>query len=112
MNWIALSNAQIELKKNYYINFTNNDQIAYFVIPTNLFLSLIEVFIYWEVITENLDADIISTIMFGITLFFYRSVELWNKLPDELVSCEKVEHFRLRLKKFDLNKYFVSKIYK
>ena len=44
--------------------------------------------------------------------FFYRSVELWNKLPDELVSCKKVEHFRLRLKKFDLNKYFVSKIYK
>ena len=44
--------------------------------------------------------------------YFYRSVEMWNKLPNELVLCEKVEQFRLKLKKFDLNKIFTSKIYK
>ena len=35
-----------------------------------------------------------------------------EQASDELVSCKKVKHFRLRLKKIDLNKYFVSKIYK
>ena len=64
------------------------------------------------IITENLDTDITSIIMFGIILFFYCSVELWNKLPNKLVSCKKIEHFRLRLKKFDFVKYNVSKIYK
>ena len=44
--------------------------------------------------------------------FFYRSVEMWNKLPNDLVSCKKVEKFRLKYKKFDLNKLFISKIYK
>ena len=44
--------------------------------------------------------------------FFYRSVEVWNKLPNELVSCKNVEQFRLKLKKFDLYKIFISKIYK
>ena len=44
--------------------------------------------------------------------FFYRSVEMWNKLPNELVSCEKFEQFRLKLKNFDLNKIIISKIYK
>lgn len=44
--------------------------------------------------------------------FFYRSVEIWNKLPNELVSCKKVEEFRFKLKKFDLNKVFLSKINK
>ena len=44
--------------------------------------------------------------------FFYRSVEMWNKLPNDLVSCKKVEQFRLKLKKIDLNKLFISKIYK
>ena len=44
--------------------------------------------------------------------FFYRSVKMWNELPNELVSCKNLEHFRLNLKKFDLNKIFSSKIYK
>ena len=44
--------------------------------------------------------------------FFYRSVKMWKKLPNELVSCKNLEHFRLKLKKFDLNKIFTSKIYK
>ena len=44
--------------------------------------------------------------------FFYRSVEMRNKLPNEFVSCEKVEKTRLKLKKINLNKIFISKIYK
>ena len=62
--------------------------------------------------TENLDTDITSIIMFGIILFFYYSVELWNKLLNEFFYCKKNEHFRLRLKKFDFNEYNVSKIFK
>ena len=34
---------------------------------------------------------------------FYRSVEIWKKIPNELVYCKKVKEFRLKLKKFDLN---------
>ena len=42
--------------------------------------------------------------------FFYLSKNSWNKLPNELVLCQNVEQFRHNLKKFDLNKVFVSKI--
>ena len=45
----------------------------------------------------------------GINIFFYRSVRIWNKLPNVLISCKKVEEFRSKLKKFDLNKMFGSK---
>ena len=48
----------------------------------------------------------------GVILFLYRSVEIWNKLPNKLVSCKKVEEFRLKLKIFDLNKTFIRKINK
>ena len=44
--------------------------------------------------------------------FFYRSVKMWNELPNELVSCKNFIHFRLKLKKIDLTKIFTSKIYK
>ena len=44
--------------------------------------------------------------------FFYRSVKMWNELPNELVSCKNLKHFRLKLKKFDLSKIFTSKTYK
>ena len=46
----------------------------------------------------------------GIILFFNRSVQIWNKLPNELVSCKKVVEFRLKLNFFYLDKMFVSKI--
>ena len=48
----------------------------------------------------------------GIIIFLYPSVEKWNKLPNELDSRKKVEEFCLKLKKYDLNKMFVSKINK
>ena len=44
----------------------------------------------------------------GIILF-YQSVKIWNKHPNEVVFCKKVKEFRLKLKKFDLNKMFLSK---
>ena len=28
---------------------------------------------------------------------------MWNRLPQEIVSCEGIKHFRLKLKRFDLN---------
>ena len=32
--------------------------------------------------------------------YFHRTLILWNKLPEEVVLFEKVENFRLKLKKF------------
>ena len=43
--------------------------------------------------------------------FFHRAKAMWNRLPQDIVSCEKVEHFRLKLKRFDLNTINTSKIY-
>ena len=37
---------------------------------------------------------------------------MWNELPNELVSCKNLIHFRLKLKKIDLTKIFTNKIYK
>ena len=42
--------------------------------------------------------------------FFYRSVEILNKLPDELVFCKKVEEFRLKFKEIILNKILLIKL--
>ena len=44
--------------------------------------------------------------------FFYRSVKMWNELPNELVSCKYLEYFRLKLEKFNLNEILTSKIQK
>ena len=35
---------------------------------------------------------------------------LWKKLPQEVVSCEKVENFHLKLEKFNLNTIVFIKI--
>ena len=42
--------------------------------------------------------------------FFCRTINMWNRLPQDVVSCGKVEHFRLKLKKIDLNSINTSKI--
>ena len=44
--------------------------------------------------------------------FFYRSVKMWNQLLNELVSCKNLKHFRLKLRKFEMNKIYTSKISK
>ena len=36
---------------------------------------------------------------------------MWNKLPQDTVSYEEAEHFRLKLKRFDLNTINTSKIH-
>ena len=43
-------------------------------------------------------------------LFFHRTKIMWNKLPQDVVSCGKVEHFRSKLKRFNLNSINISKI--
>ena len=43
--------------------------------------------------------------------FSYLSVEVWNKLLNELVSCVKVKQFRLKLKKFGLHKIIISELF-
>ena len=43
--------------------------------------------------------------------FFHREKAMWNRLPLDIVSCEGVEHFRLKLKIFDLNTINTSKIH-
>ena len=35
--------------------------------------------------------------------FFHRAKTMWNKLPQDVVSCERVENFRKKLKRFSLN---------
>ena len=42
---------------------------------------------------------------------FHRAKVMWNRLPQDIVSCEEVEHFRLKLKRFDLNTINTSKIH-
>ena len=42
--------------------------------------------------------------------FFHRAKAMWNRLPQDIVSCERVEQFRLKLKRFDLNTINTSKI--
>ena len=42
--------------------------------------------------------------------FFQRANTKWNKLPQDVVSCERVEHFCLKLKIFNLNSKNISKI--
>ena len=41
----------------------------------------------------------------------YRAKAMWNRLPQDIVSCEGVEHFRLKLKRFVLNTIKTSKIH-
>ena len=35
---------------------------------------------------------------------------MWNRLPQDVVSCGRVEQFRLKLKKKELNNIDTSKI--
>ena len=42
--------------------------------------------------------------------FFCRTINMWNRLPQNVVSCGRVEHFRLKLKKIDLNSINTSKL--
>ena len=42
--------------------------------------------------------------------FFHRTKIMWNKLPQDVVSCERVEHFRSKLKRLNLNSINISKI--
>ena len=41
---------------------------------------------------------------------FHRTMILWNKLPKDVVSCERVEHILSKLKKVFLSSIIVSKI--
>ena len=43
--------------------------------------------------------------------FFHRAKDMWNRLPQDIVSCEEVEHFRLKLKIFVLSTINTSKIH-
>ena len=36
--------------------------------------------------------------------FFLRTPKVWNQLPESLISAKDLQTFRIRLKKFDLNK--------
>ena len=36
--------------------------------------------------------------------FFSRTPKVWNQLPESLISAKDLQTFRIRLKKFDLNK--------
>ena len=42
--------------------------------------------------------------------FFHKEKVMWNTLPQDIVSCEGVENFRLKLKIFDFNTINTSKI--
>ena len=42
--------------------------------------------------------------------FFHRTKTMWKKLPQDVVPCERGEHFRLKLKRFDLNSINISKV--
>ena len=33
--------------------------------------------------------------------FFYRSVKMWNELPNKIVSCKNLKLFRFKIKKID-----------
>ena len=41
----------------------------------------------------------------------YRAKAMWNRLPQDIVSCEGVEQFCLKLKRFYLNTINTSKIH-
>ena len=43
--------------------------------------------------------------------FFHRAKAMWNRLLQDIVSCEGVIHFRLKLKRFDLNTINTNKIH-
>ena len=45
-----------------------------------------------------------------LSSFFYRAKTMWNKLLQDVVSCERVEYFRLKLKRFNLSTIIISKI--
>ena len=61
---------------------------------------------------KKLHANITLTIFNGKNSIFYRSNNLWNKLPNELVLYENIDKFCHNLRKFDLDKVSVSKIFK
>ena len=42
--------------------------------------------------------------------FYHRAKNMLNKLEQGVVSFERVEHFRIKLKRFDLNSINISKI--
>ena len=76
------------------------------------FLNLIKIIIYGEIIKKKITCrhHLNNDVWHNSSL--YRSVKVWNKLPNELISCKNVEQFQLKLKKFDLYKIFISKIHK
>ena len=77
----------------------------------NFFLNLIKIITHSKIMIEKSHTNIIVKMLVGKILFFYCSVKMWNEFPNELVSCKILAHFRLKLKKFDLNKIFTSKIF-